>query len=229
MKNNAFSLSLCLWAACLISNCAYHEIAVQKKEISAPSKPFGTGGRMVSYNKPQLWNKRLLTWRLDTAAAPLPKRLVEADLLREIDQSFKSWEAAGVFTFAQARVGEPSDIVISFSAPPGRTWDGQLGSMGHAAFPWSSDRGHIYLDPSEWWSTGSFALIGDPITRWLPHEIGHVLGLQHSRDEGQTMAETGPYSLPDKASFSQLRHLYAPLTPVFTWVQCVMDVSGEAE
>ena len=91
------------------------------------------------------------------------------------------------------------------------------------------ERGHIYLDPSEWWSTRSVALIGDPITKWLPHEIGHVLGLQHCPGEDQTMSETGPYSLPSNKSFAQLQHLYAPKTPVFTWVQCVMDVSGEAE
>jgi hypothetical protein len=227
MKKSAFSLSLCLWAACLISNCAYHEVAWQNKEISTPSKSFGTG-KAVSYTKPQLWNKRHLTWRLDTST-PLPDRLSSEELKREIDESFKSWEAAGVFTFAQSRVGEPADITISFGTPPGRGWDGQLGSMGHASFPWSPDRGHIYLDPSEWWSTQAVALIGDPITKWLPHEIGHVLGLQHAHGEDQTMSATGPYSLPDKASFAQLRHLYAPQTPVFTWVQCVMDSTGAAE
>ncbi len=227
MKKNAFTLSLCLWTACLISNCAYHEVAWQKNEILTEVKPFGTS-KPVSYTKPQLWNKRHLTWQLDTTT-PLPERLAVEELKREIGESFKSWEAAGVFTFSQARIGEPADITISFGTPPGRAWDGQLGSMGHASFPWSRDRGHIYLDPSEWWSTRSVALIGDPITKWLPHEIGHVLGLQHCHGEDETMSATGPYSLPGKASFAQLRHLYAPATPVFTWVQCVMDSSGAAE
>lgn len=227
MKKNAFSLSLSLWAACLISNCAYHEVAWQKNEISPSSHPL-SAGKSVSYTKPQLWNKRHLTWHLDTTT-PIPTRLSAEELQREIEESFKSWEAAGVFTFAQAKAGETADIKISFGTPPGRAWDGQLGSMGHASFPWSRDRGHIYLDPSEWWSTKSVALIGDPITKWLPHEIGHVLGLQHCPGEDLTMSETGPYSLPGNKSFAQLQHLYAPKTPVFTWVQCVMDVSGEAE
>jgi predicted Zn-dependent protease len=218
MKKNSLPLSLALGVACVISSCAYHEIAWQEQKIRTQSKP-------VSYTKPQLWNKRHLTWRLDTTT-PLPQRLSESDLRHAIDESFKSWQAAGVFTFTQARVREPADIVISFDAPPGQAWDGQLGSMGHATFPWSAERGHIYLDPSEWWSTKSFALVGDPITKWLPHEIGHVLGLQHTFKTDQTMSETGPYDLPDAASFAQLRHLYAPHTPVFTWVQCVMDSSG---
>lgn len=226
MKKHAFSLSLCLWTALAISNCAYHEVAWQDREISTSSKPLGSS-RAVSYTKPQLWNKRHLTWRLDAAA--MPSRLTETELQREIDESFKSWEAAGVFTFAQAQAAETADITISFGTPPGRSWDGQLGSMGHASFPWSRDRGHIYLDPSEWWSTRSVALVGDPITKWLPHEIGHVLGLQHCPSEDQTMSATGPYSLPGKGSFAQLQHLYAPKTPVFTWVQCVMDSAGAAE
>ena len=227
MKKSAHSLSLSLWTACLISSCAYHHIAWQEKEISTPSRPLGAG-KSVSYTKPQLWNKRHLTWHLDTST-PLPERLRVEELQREIDESFKSWEAAGVFTFSQARVAEPADIVISFGTPPGRTWDGQLGSMGHASFPWSRDRGHIYLDPAEWWSTRSVALVGDPITKWLPHEIGHVLGLQHCHGDDETMSATGPYHLPDKTSFAQLRHLYAPETQVFTWVQCVLDSSGAAE
>lgn len=228
MKKNAFSLSLCLWTACLVSNCAYHEIAWQKKEINGGiHSPLGSH-KQVSYTKPQLWNKRHLTWRLDTFK-PLPARLPEGELIREIDESFKSWEGAGVFTFSRAHVGQPADIVISFGAPPGKPWDGQTGRMGHASFPWSQDRGHIYLDPDEWWSTKSFALIGDPITQWLPHEIGHVLGLQHTHTQNQTMSENGPYKRPEMASFAQLRHLYAPTTPVFTWLHCVVDGAGEAE
>lgn len=216
MRKHSLALSLALGAAGLLGSCAYREVAWQEQQIRQIP---------ISYSKPQLWNKRQLTWRLDTTV-PVPERLSEADLLRAIDDSFHCWEAAGVFTFSQARVGEPADIVISFRAPPGRLWDGQLGTMGHAAFPWSTERGRIYLDPSEWWSTNSISLVGDPLKSWLPHEIGHVLGLQHTPKQDQTMSETGPYELPGKESFAQLRRLYAPHTPVFTWLQCVVDSSA---
>lgn len=216
MRKHSFTLSLALGAVGLLGSCAYREIAWQEQQIR---------NQPVSYAKPQLWNKRHITWRLDTSV-PVPERIAEAELLREISKSFQSWEAAGVFTFAQARIGEPADIVISFNAPPGRRWDGQLGSMGHATFPWSAERGRIYLDPSEWWSTSAISLIGDPIRSWLPHEIGHVLGLQHTHKSDQTMSATGPYELPGKESFAQLRQLYAPQTPVFTWLQCVVDSSA---
>lgn len=135
-------------------------------------------------------------------------------LRQEVDKCFKSWEPSGVFTFSPAQEGQVADITVCFDPPPGRFWDGQLGTMGHAAFPWSANRGRIYLDPSEWWSTGRFSPLGDRLMEWLPHEIGHVLGLQHARGPDDLMCAVGPYPLPDERSFARLRHLYAPSTPV---------------
>jgi len=178
----------------------------------------------VTYHKPQLWNKRHLTWRLDTNS-PIPKHLSETDLRREIDRCFKCWEPASVFTFS-ASIEEEADIVISFDPPPGRKWDGQLGSMAHASFPWSESPGRIFLDPSEWWSTKSFALVGDPLAAWLPHEIGHVLGLQHCHKHDHAMSAVGPYKRPDPDCFSQLRRLYSPKTPVFTWLSHITETVG---
>lgn len=171
----------------------------------------------ISYTKPRLWNKQHLTWQIDGHITSLPSGLTRDALCREVEKSFTSWARAGVFTFSQAAPGQTADITITFDPPPGRLWDGQLGTMGHAAFPWAANRGRIYLDPSEWWSGGSFSLLGDPITQWLPHEIGHVLGLQHTHRSGDMMCATGPYELPDDGTFSQLRHLYDPITPVIAW------------
>lgn len=216
MKHHSLALSLALGTAALLGSCAYHEIAWQEHPVR----------RMpVSYAKPQLWNKRHLTWRLE--AMNVPTRLSPTELQQSISTCFRSWEAAGVFTFSQAPIGAPADIVISFCPPPGRSWDGQLGHMGHATFPWSRERGRIYLDPAEWWSTNAISLVGDPLQSWLPHEIGHVLGLQHTPKQDQTMSESGPYEQPGVESYAQLRRLYAPHTPVFTWVQCVTDHSAE--
>lgn len=98
--------------------------------------------------------------------------------------------------------------------------------MGHAIYPWSKNRGHIYLDPSEWWSTKSFAWLADPITDWLPHEIGHALGLRHTIQNGCTMSAHGPFGLPGKADFTQLRYLYSPGTPVPVGAGSATDTSG---
>jgi len=203
-------MKLCLLplSLVLLAQCTRHDL-VEVRTIPWQS-------RTISYSKPRLWNKPHLTWRVEDATA-LAGRMSSEEMHREIDRSFKSWEAAGIFTFSPAAEGRPADITITFAPPPGRAWDGQLGTMGHAAFPWTAHRGHIYLDPSEWWSAESFAVLGDPITQWLPHEIGHVLGLQHSQGLDHTMCATGPYDLPDERSYARLRHLYAPGTPVIAF------------
>lgn len=163
----------------------------------------------VSYSKEGLWNKPELTWRLNTLT-PIPPPLDPSVVRQEIQKSFDVWEEGDVFRFAQAADGENADIVISFTSPPDRPFDGRLGRFGTATFPWSPNRGRIYLDPSEWWTTRSFAFLREPITDWLPHEIGHTLGLLHMNTGGYTMSTTGPFGMPDRAAFTQLRHLYHP-------------------
>lgn len=173
--------------------------------------------RSVSYHKTGIWNKSHLTWSLITPP-PIPNKLSEKDLLRAIDRSFKAWEHAGIFTFSRAS-GKAADITISFEKPPDQNWDGRMGTMGAAFYPWLAGRGQIYLDPSEWWSAKPFALLGDPITDWLPHEIGHALGLPHVIEPGYVMNESGPFGLPDKTDLSLLQKLYSPRTLVPTWTK----------
>lgn len=170
--------------------------------------------RPICYSKTRLWNKRNLTWRVESKLTAMPSGITIEALNTEVARCFKSWEPAGVFAFSPARQGQAADITICFDPPPGRFWDGQLGTMGHAAFPWTANRGRIYLDPSEWWSTGAFSALGDRLIEWLPHEIGHALGLQHASSSHDLMCAVGPYPLPDDRSFARLRHLYSPLTPV---------------
>ena len=211
MSTRALTLSLALGMTLIFNSCAYNEA-----ETGRP-KPVNWKARPVSYAKPQLWNKKHLTWRVDPAS-PAPSYLDPVKLDKAIADSFKSWEPAGIFTFSQAAGSTPADITICFRSPAGKLFErkGKEGCMGQAGFPWSANRGRIYLDPSELWSTESFALFRDPIVNWLPHEIGHVLGLQHSfNDRDQTMCATGPYQRPDDESFSRLRRLYAPSTSVF--------------
>lgn len=164
----------------------------------------------ASYHIAGLWNKPLLIWRLQTPP-PIPKHLVEKDLLQQIDKSFMEWEHAGIFTFAQSK-DQQADITISFAKPPDRAWDGRLGTMGAAFYPWMPMHGHIYLDPAESWRTMPFSMLGDPITDWLPHEIGHILGLPHDLREGYVMHDSGPYDPPSADDFSQLQRLYQPRT-----------------
>lgn len=171
----------------------------------------------IASRKEGAWRKSHLTWSRTTPPS-IPKRLSERELVRAIEKSFKEWEQARVFTFSHT-TEKLADITISFQKPPDRRWDGRMGLMGAAFFPWQAGRGHIYLDPAEWWSTEPFSLLGDPIEAWLPHEIGHVLGLPHVLETADVMYERGPYGPPEEDDFSQLRNLYAPKILVPTWAK----------
>ena len=168
----------------------------------------------LSYAKPGLCHQSHLTWRLDTLAG-VPAGMLEADVEREVSKSFRSWEGAGVFRFDPSAGGK-ADIVVGFKPMPGTVSDGPAGNVARSAYPWSAHRGHIYLDPSEYWTTASFSLFKEPISDWLPHEIGHSMGLLHCQEPGQTMSEMGPYHLPDEFAFAMLRRLYCPGTPVLS-------------
>ena len=158
-----------------------------------------------------------LTWRLDTTAG-IPGGLNPDELLAEIDASFKSWENADVFFFSQAG-DEQADIVLRFANPPGEDFEGRKGSIAKAYFPWASRRGEIYLNPTERWSTARFAVSREPLMDWLPHQIGHVLGL---KDDSITsrfvvpsrfMVPYGPHGMPDDWALNDLRRLYAVPRP----------------
>ncbi len=170
--------------------------------------------KSYTYRKPELWNKKHLTWRL-AASASMPKGMSEKEFRQAIARSFKQWEPADVFTFSPSSE-KAADITIGFQKPPDRKWDGHLGLMAAASYPWTRNRGHIYLDPAEKWMAKPFAILGDPVTDWLPHEIGHLLGLPHVVEQGYIMNETGPYGPPDEFDFSLLQHLYSPKTIVPT-------------
>lgn len=211
MRLHALLLNVALGAALIISSsCAYNDLASRPKPVNWKTRP-------VTYGKPQLWNKKQLTWQLDPTTT-VPAHLDPVKLDKAIADSFKAWEPAGIFSFAKAAEGQKADIVICFGSPAGKIFErkDKAGCMGQAGYPWTASRGRIYLDPSEMWSTEPFAIFRDPLVKWLPHEIGHVLGLQHSYTErDQTMCAHGPYQAPDEESFSRLRRLYAPKTSVF--------------
>lgn len=156
----------------------------------------------TSYDNPALWGKRALTWGVDYSAAALDPQAIDAD----VAASFAAWEASGLFTFSRAPYSE-ADIKISF---------GPLYDTGHAAFPWQAGRGSIVLNQGLAWGAG-FCLFTNSIRDWLPHEIGHALGLKHNHDENSVMREHGPYGLPTVADLNRLRAIYSPGRPLITW------------
>ncbi|KAL1828346.1 hypothetical protein ACET3Z_006758 [Daucus carota] len=115
-----------------------------------------------------------------------------ADAASAISRAFDKWASATHFTFTRiendtlASSNSTSDITIGFHSRDhgdGFPFDGPYGILGHASPP---TRGSLHLDADEPWSIGPMAGHIDLETVAL-HEIGHLLGLEHSSVEGAIM------------------------------------------
>ena len=153
-----------------------------------------------------LWKHRTLRWRF--ASHTTPSYLSAASVINDLQRCFDYWQGAGVFRFSQASDDEPADIQIAFGKPSEASFDVEHDQMAFGFYPWSSHRGQIFLDPSEKWSTADVSVSGEPITDWVPHEIGHALGLKHSHSDRDVMHAVGPFSRPSGNDFDALRKIY---------------------
>ncbi|PIA55580.1 hypothetical protein AQUCO_00700113v1 [Aquilegia coerulea] len=99
---------------------------------------------------------------------------------------FAKWSAVSPFSFAEITDYNAADIKIGVHSRDhgdGYPFDGPGGVLAHAYPP--SD-GRLHIDADEKWSIGALAGYID-LQSVVLHEVGHILGLGHSADEGALM------------------------------------------
>ncbi|CAK9308931.1 unnamed protein product [Citrullus colocynthis] len=104
----------------------------------------------------------------------------------EVSRAFSKWAFNTQFTFSHVVDYKKADIKISFERGEHRddgSFDGVGGILAHA-YPPTDER--LHFDGDEAWSVGALTGYFDVETVAL-HEIGHVLGLQHSSIPGAIM------------------------------------------
>ena len=136
------------------------------------------------------WPRTTLTWRM-TNRLPNFNQNIQLDIAAE---AFSRWAVVSTLIFK--RVDNNADITISFEqGEHGDTFalDGRGGILGHAFFPSTVNAGEIHLDFDENWALEPGDEQIDLFTVLL-HDIGHVLGLDHSLDASAVMrpGEAGP-------------------------------------
>jgi len=135
------------------------------------------------------WDKTTLTWRVTKYSCrsnPMPKELVDQSLRR----AFSKWERHSPIRFKWLETGIP-DIEIRWEIGDhgdGDEFDGKGGTLAHAFLP-NGDRisGDLHFDDAEMWTLGT-ADVGVNLTQAAAHEVGHSLGMLHSKDPPALMA-----------------------------------------
>ncbi|KAM4127402.1 hypothetical protein ACJW30_02G087300 [Castanea mollissima] len=127
-----------------------------------------------------------------------------------VAQAFQTWAANTHFTFSRAQDDTKVDIKIGFQSRDhgdGSPFDGAGGVLAHAFAPTD---GRFHYDADEQWSGGAVPGQFDLETDAL-HEIGHLLGLGHSKVQGAIMwpsiSSRGTKGL-DKDDINGIKALY---------------------
>ncbi|KAL1563862.1 metalloendoproteinase 3-MMP-like [Salvia divinorum] len=111
-------------------------------------------------------------------------RYTPAVAIPPIESALQKWASVSCFSFSRGR--RYVDLIIGFQwrdHNDGYPFDGLHGVVAHAFAPTD---GRLHLDGDELWSIGAVPDAMDLESVAL-HEIGHLLGLEHSDNEGSIM------------------------------------------
>lgn len=132
-------------------------------------------------NRPK-WRKNTITYEI----AKYMSGMSRADQDRSFLSAVKMWSDATPLKFTKVDRG-PADIVLTFarrSHGDFYPFDGPGGVLAHAFQPGQGIGGDVHFDEDETWTNGRR---GYNLLAVAAHELGHSLGLSHSRDPSAIM------------------------------------------
>ncbi|XP_026090445.1 stromelysin-3-like [Carassius auratus] len=149
------------------------------------------------------WDKTDLTYKILRG----PWQINLEKVKHVLEEALRAWSDVTPLTFTEVTSGR-ADIMFDFN----RYWhgdslpfDGPGGILAHAFFPRTYREGEIHFDYDESWTLGNS--MGIDLLLVAAHEIGHALGLQHSKTRGAVMAPYYTFSYSLKLSEDDKRRI----------------------
>jgi predicted Zn-dependent protease len=154
------------------------------------------------------WSKTRLTYAIDGHLTGLSKAL-QAEM---ISAAFNSWTSLIDLEIHRCSIRKVKDADIVIGVGSGKThrFDGRGGTLAWAYLPHNDKQLRMRFDLAETWVKAPFER-GIHLQTVAAHEIGHLLGLKHSKAKGALMA---PYYNPFvgkpqvKDDISRIQSLY---------------------
>ncbi|XP_066305400.1 matrix metalloproteinase-17-like [Branchiostoma lanceolatum] len=145
-----------------------------------------SSGRVKRYSLyANKWKKKHLYYRIENS--PHNNEAEKYRVQNTVARAIKLWSDASPLTFYEAKDGQKADFLVKFikgDHNDGYPFDGEGGIYAHAFFPQDGD---VHFDNDEVWALKQENSPKKDLFIIAAHELGHSLGLGHSKVDGAVM------------------------------------------
>jgi hypothetical protein len=205
----------------LVATGLFDEATREMMTRSRCSLPDQATGSPLAFSTTCGWNRTALTYAFDTGTGDI----AGDDERTAVRNAFITWSAAAPLAFREVAATESPDILIRWGNAVCGDANMTGGVLAHADYPPGCGfygnglpRPLHFDDQEHAWVIGTVANSYDVETIAL-HEIGHLLGLQHSSVAGAVMFPTVSANSTNRVltgdDLEGIRRLYPPNAPLF--------------